>query len=242
MRYYMLVDRRPAGPFEKDELLARSDFRPDSIICVVGATTADAWRRAADEPELAGAFQASAAPLVLAPAPAAAVVVAAPEPAAEAARPAEKTPEPVEEAPAPVPVEPSTRLILLVEDDEDFRSLLEASVKKEGFRVVAAEDGRAAAAKLEPDAPDLVITDLMMPGEGGYEFMRALQSAGHGGVPVILVTGAVLDPSTVAAMRQDANIVHTFAKPVKIAALMNVIHVKLGTSRPKAADAGAGSF
>ncbi|NNN05125.1 MAG: hypothetical protein HKL90_04420, partial [Elusimicrobia bacterium] len=68
-RYYLLIDRRPAGPFEKDELLARSDFRPDSIVCVVGATAADAWRRAADEPGLAGAFQASAAPLVLSPAP-----------------------------------------------------------------------------------------------------------------------------------------------------------------------------
>ncbi|NNN06835.1 MAG: response regulator, partial [Elusimicrobia bacterium] len=156
--------------------------------------------------------------------------------------PAAEAPPPAETAPAPGGGDPSTRLVLLVDDDEDFRSLLEASIKKEGFRVIAAENGRDAATKLEPDAPDLVITDLMMPGEGGYEFMRALQSAGHGGVPVILVTGAVLDPSTIAAMRQDANIIHTFAKPVKIAALMSAIHVKLGTSRPKAADAGAESF
>ena len=235
MRYYMLVDRRPAGPFEKDALLARADFGADSIVCVVGATTADAWHRAADEPELAGAFRASAAPVVLVPAP-----VSAPAPA-PAPAPADEAPAAVAEDAAPIPLDPSTRLVLLVDDDEDFRSLLEASVKKEGFRVIVAEDGRAATAKLDP-APDLVITDLMMPGEGGYEFMRALQSAGHGGVPVILVTGAVLDPSTVAAMRQDANIVHAFAKPVKISALMNAIHVKLGTARLKAVDAEAGAL
>ncbi|NNN05124.1 MAG: response regulator [Elusimicrobia bacterium] len=196
MRYYLLVDRRPAGPFAKDELLARSDFRPDSIVCAVGATSADAWRRAADEPELAGAFRADRSA-----------------------------------SPAPSGGDPSTRLILLVEDDDDCRSLFESSVKKEGFRVIAAENGRDAATKLEPDAPDLIVTDLMMPGVGGYEFIRALQAAGHGGVPVILVTGAVLDASTVAAMRQDANIVQAFAKPVDISALMNAIHAKLGTRR-----------
>lgn len=195
MRYYLLVDRRPAGPFEKDELLARSDFRPDSIVCVVGATTADGWRRAVDEPELAGAFPAGGS------------------------------------THAAGGGDPSARLILIVDDDDDCRSLLETSVKYEGFRVLAAENGRDAAAKLEPNAPDLIVTDLMMPGMGGYEFIRALQAVGHGGVPVILVTGAALDPSTVAAMRQDANIVRAFAKPIDIAALLNAIHAKLGTSR-----------
>ena len=240
LRYYLVVDLKPAGPFSCSELMSRADFGGDSVVCVVGATSADAWHRAADDPELSRRLAARSAPApaislvapepiaLSAPAPRSAPTAAQPESAAQAAVAAA---EPAAAQAPPQPVPASERLVLIVEDDPDFRALLEASVHKEGFQVIAAEDGRDAGQRLESHEPNLVITDLMMPNAGGYEFLRSLQGAGQGSVPVFLVTGAVLDTSTISVMRQDANIVQVFAKPVKISVLVQSIHQRLNTRR-----------
>lgn len=125
---------------------------------------------------------------------------------------------------------PGDKFILAVDDDEGIRALVEMIAKSEGFQVVTAVDGLAAAALIENRAPDLIVADLMMPRQGGYEFLRGLQSSGNGRVPVIIITGSSLDASTIAMLRQEANVVEFLRKPIRAAALSSSLHKYLGTA------------
>jgi two-component system OmpR family response regulator len=125
---------------------------------------------------------------------------------------------------------PGDKFILAVDDDEGIRSLIELIANGEGFQIATATDGLAAAALIETRAPDLIIADLMMPRQGGYEFLRGLQSSGNGSVPVIIITGSALDNSTIAMLRQEANVVEILRKPVRAASFTSSLHKHLGTA------------
>lgn len=76
--------------------------------------------------------------------------------------------------------------ILVVDDEMTYRETLAYALKREGFDVETAPDGNVALVKFRPEAVDLVILDLMLPGIGGIEVctkIRVLSS-----VPIIMVT------------------------------------------------------
>lgn len=127
---------------------------------------------------------------------------------------------------------PADKLILVVDDDENVRMLIEMSATTEGFQVVTAVDGLDAGKKLESKTPDLIITDLMMPGQGGYEFLRTLQAAGNGRIPVFVVTGSMLDSSTINMIKQEANVVEFVSKPIRMSAFSASLHKHLKTKPP----------
>lgn len=62
--------------------------------------------------------------------------------------------------------------ILVVEDDADIRFLLEHLLTKEGYRVEAAGDGPTGLERIQASRPDLVVLDLMLPGQSGFEILR----------------------------------------------------------------------
>jgi CheY-like chemotaxis protein len=126
---------------------------------------------------------------------------------------------------------PEDFLVLIVDDEEDIRTLVEINLKKEGFQTVCAVDGRDAISKLEPRAPDLIFLDLMMPGQSGYEFLRHLQGSGHALVPVLVATARSLDSSTIDVLLQEANVVGFFAKPFNWPEILDAIHKRLKTQR-----------
>jgi len=78
------------------------------------------------------------------------------------------------------------KVILVVEDDRDIRSLLADFLKREGFTVEAAEDGAAADRALSRITPDLVVLDLMLPGEDGLSICRRLRA--RGATPILMLT------------------------------------------------------
>ena len=65
--------------------------------------------------------------------------------------------------------------IAIVDDDREIRELLATYLRKHGFKVSLAADGRQLHALLEHDAIDLVVLDLMMPGEDGLAVCRTLR-------------------------------------------------------------------
>ena len=131
---------------------------------------------------------------------------------------------------APMPLNnPADCLIMIVDDDTDIRLLVDISLKKEGFETICAVDGNDALAKLEPRAPDLIFLDLMMPGQSGYEFLRSLQGMPYAAVPIAIATARALDPSTVAVIRQEANVVEFFTKPFNWPKILAAIHARLRT-------------
>jgi two-component system phosphate regulon response regulator PhoB len=79
--------------------------------------------------------------------------------------------------------------ILIVEDHEDTRELLEYNLSASGFEVRAVRDGTAALEVVRPFQPDLVLLDLMLPGMDGLEICRKLKkNPDTSATPVIMLT------------------------------------------------------
>lgn len=76
--------------------------------------------------------------------------------------------------------------LLLVDDDRRIRDLLSRFLLGEGYRVTTAETAADARAKLEGLSFDLLILDVMMPGETGFELARFLRSSSN--VPIVMLT------------------------------------------------------
>ncbi|MDN4587361.1 DNA-binding response regulator [Xenophilus aerolatus] len=79
--------------------------------------------------------------------------------------------------------------ILLVDDDREIRELISAYLVKNGLRVTAVPTGRRMRIALEQSGPfDLVILDLMLPGEDGLTLCRDLRAGKHKALPILMLT------------------------------------------------------
>ena len=78
------------------------------------------------------------------------------------------------------------RTILVVEDETTLRETLAEALEAEGFRVVAAADGREALTVFRAERPDLVLLDLMLPELSGIEVCRIIRA--ESGVPIVMLT------------------------------------------------------
>ena len=91
-------------------------------------------------------------------------------------------------------IEPTGRgVVLVVDDDEDWRELVVQFLSDAGFQASGARDGRDALARIGAGvrAPDLILLDLEMPGMSGWEFRRAqLSDPALAGVPVLVASSA----------------------------------------------------
>ena len=79
--------------------------------------------------------------------------------------------------------------IMVVDDDENARELLHAVLEYCGAHVRSAGSARGALSSLDRIRPDVIVCDLVMPGDDGYAFLRAVQTRrAVQGVPVIALT------------------------------------------------------
>ena len=124
---------------------------------------------------------------------------------------------------------PADKMILIVDDDDSVRELIEFIVKKEGFRVEKAADGEEALTKARAGNPDLILLDLMLPKFGGFEILRELQSDETGDIPIVIITGRYTDRSTSDMIKQEPNVRDFIEKPVKPQILTSLIHRLLKT-------------
>ena len=76
--------------------------------------------------------------------------------------------------------------LLLVDDDRRIRDLLSRYLASEGYRVTTADSAATARAKLAGLSFDLFILDVMMPGESGFDFARAIRT--ESSVPILMLT------------------------------------------------------
>jgi two-component system OmpR family response regulator len=81
----------------------------------------------------------------------------------------------------------SAERLLLVDDEDNLRSMLQAALRHNGFDVVSVASGRAALAAIEEAEPDLVVLDVMMPDLDGFDVCRRLRADGHT-TPVLFLT------------------------------------------------------
>lgn len=81
-------------------------------------------------------------------------------------------------------------LVLLVEDDHDTREMYSEYLSYSGLRVTEAPSGRTALERVREQTPDVVVTDIAMPGMDGLELSRRLRAQEPTrDVPIIAVTG-----------------------------------------------------
>jgi two-component system OmpR family response regulator len=78
--------------------------------------------------------------------------------------------------------------VLVVDDDHGIRTGIVDYLRKNGLRATAAADGREMFAQLDTSAFDLVVLDIMMPGDDGLVLCRTLRGGKHKHVPVVLLT------------------------------------------------------
>lgn len=76
--------------------------------------------------------------------------------------------------------------VLVVEDERDVRMLLRLLLEDEGYAVVEARDGLEAVDRFRSEAPDLVLLDLRLPGQSGFEVCRILRAETD--APIVMVT------------------------------------------------------
>jgi DNA-binding response OmpR family regulator len=124
---------------------------------------------------------------------------------------------------------PADKLVLIVDDDESVRDLIEFIVKKEGFRIEKAADGEEALSKAKAVNPDLILLDLMLPKYGGFEILRELQADETAGIPIVIITGRYTDRSTSDMIKQEPNVREFIEKPVKPQILTSLMHKLLHT-------------
>jgi two-component system response regulator HydG len=110
--------------------------------------------------------------------------------------------------------------ILVADDEASARSGLETLLRDEGFDVILAEDGASALAKVQEAAPEILVTDLRMPGMDGIELLRHAREVDPSLV-VILMTAFAEVETAVRAMQEGAE--HYLTKPLQIDELVLVI-------------------
>ena len=83
----------------------------------------------------------------------------------------------------------TSKFILIVDDDPDCRTLVQAVLLSQGYRVEQAVDGHDAVKKLETIRPDLIVLDIMMPGLSGYDVVVHMkQRPQTQNIPIIMLT------------------------------------------------------
>ncbi|NTS32950.1 response regulator [Phyllobacterium sp. BT25] len=78
--------------------------------------------------------------------------------------------------------------VLIVDDDREIRELVAAYLTRNGLRVSVAADGRHMRAFLETNAVDLIVLDIMMPGDDGLVLCRELRAGKHKTTPILMLT------------------------------------------------------
>src|SRR5262245_36278049 len=99
-------------------------------------------------------------------------------------------------------VEPNKK-ILVVDDEQSMRDLLEIMLKREGYSVETSESGESALKRLEKRSFDAVITDIAMPGMSGVDLLSKINQRSHG-TAVIMMTAHGSTESAVEAMKLGA--------------------------------------
>lgn len=123
------------------------------------------------------------------------------------------------------------KIILIVEDDREIRSLLADFLAREGYAPEVAESGPAMDAVLARVQPALVLLDIMLPGEDGLSICRRLRARGD--VPILMLTAKGDDVDRIVGLEVGAD--DYLAKPFNPRELLARIRAVLRRAAPPAA-------
>ena len=136
------------------------------------------------------------------------------------------------------PANPRPDRIAVVDDDARIRDLLRRYLTQEGFEVLLAEDGKALNRLLTRENVDLIVLDLMLPGEDGLSICRRLRAA-KDITPIIMLTAKVEEVDRIVGLEVGAD--DYLPKPFNPRELLARIHAVL-RRRPTQEAPGAPSM
>ena len=125
-----------------------------------------------------------------------------------------------------------TDKLVIVDDDARIRDLLRRYLAQEGFEVVVAEDAKALSRIMLREHVDLIVLDLMLPGEDGLSVCRRLRAAGDK-TPIIMLTAKGEDVDRIVGLEVDAD--DYLGKPFNPRELLARIHAVLRRRPPQEA-------
>lgn len=130
--------------------------------------------------------------------------------------------------------------VLIVDDDDGLRSLLEQYLVTNGYEVSLAENGTMMDAKLAAGKPDLIILDLMLPGEDGLSIARRLRAGVN--LPIIMLSARGEDIDRIVGLEVGAD--DYLAKPFNPRELLARIRAVLRRKQEQTAapESGAGNI
>ena len=125
------------------------------------------------------------------------------------------------------------KLILVVDDEHDFRVIVSHVLTTGGYEVVTAADGLEALKKFDESGPDLVVLDGNLPDIDGYEVCRRLRATPRGAkVPVLMCT--VRSAVATVAAGFEAGVTGYVLKPFEMEELLDKVAAALEASQKKA--------
>ncbi|WP_182086229.1 response regulator [Aureimonas sp. ME7] len=118
--------------------------------------------------------------------------------------------------------------IIVVDDHQDIRDLVGNYLEQQGYRVSAAENGAALRRLLERGVPDLIVLDIMMPGDDGLTMCREIRTMGD--TPIIFLTARAEETDRVIGLELGAD--DYLTKPFSSRELLARIKAVLRRARP----------
>ena len=119
--------------------------------------------------------------------------------------------------------------MLVAEDDERVRRVVRGMLAQAGYRVSVAEDGAQALALCAgEDAPDLVVSDMVMPNLDGAALWKALEK--QGGIPVLIMSGYA--DNGLASRFEDHSDLVVLSKPFRSQELLRLVRRLLDAPTP----------
>lgn len=97
----------------------------------------------------------------------------------------------------------SSGRVLIVDDDPELRDLLKTYLERQGFQVATVADGAAMDAWLAQDAADLIVLDLMLPGEDGLSIAKRVRAGG--GPPIVILSAQGDDVDRIVGLEVGAD-------------------------------------
>ncbi|HZW20810.1 response regulator [Noviherbaspirillum sp.] len=119
--------------------------------------------------------------------------------------------------------------VLIVDDDRGIRELLAAYLEKNGLQASLAANGREMRAALERSTPDLIVLDLMLPGEDGLTLCRELRASKYRTLPVVMLTARDEEADRILGLEMGAD--DYLPKPFAVRELLARIRAVLRRTR-----------
>lgn len=123
--------------------------------------------------------------------------------------------------------------VLVVDDDRTFLEMISTVLKNEGYEVLVSWDAYNAIEIVKTFQPDIVLIDMVLPAKSGLELIKLMQKPPYQNIPVIAVSGEVVDDEVRRMLLFEPNVIDYILKPVNMPELISKIKTTLGKKSSK---------